>query len=77
MPGMGGRETYERLRAIRSDIKILIASGYSISTDIEAIMKEGCAGFIQKPFNIMQISVKIREILDHGKQLKSAKVNSH
>jgi DNA-binding NarL/FixJ family response regulator len=73
---MGGRETYERLRAIRPDIKMLIASGYSISTDIEAMMKEGCAGFIQKPFNLTQISVKIREILDRGKQLQSAKATS-
>jgi len=76
MPGMGGRETYERLRAIRPDVKILIASGYSISTDILGIMEEGCAGFIQKPFNITQISTKIREILDRGEEIPSEKVSS-
>lgn len=77
MPGMGGRETYERLRAIRPDVKILLASGYSISSDTVRIMEEGCAGFIQKPFDITQISVKLREILDSGRQIPSEKVNSH
>jgi len=77
MPGMGGRETYERLRVIRPDVKILLASGYSISGDTVRIMEEGCAGFIQKPFDITQISVKLREILDSGRQIPSEKVNSH
>jgi hypothetical protein len=29
-------------------------------------MERGCDGFIQKPFTLMQLSVKIREILDGG-----------
>ena len=77
MPGMGGRETYERLRAIRPDVKILLASGYSISSDTVSIIEDGCAGFIQKPFNITQISVKLRKILDSERQITSEKVNSH
>jgi DNA-binding response OmpR family regulator len=30
-------------------------------------MERGCDGFIQKPFNLQQLSAKLRQILD-GKQ---------
>jgi len=32
-------------------------------------MERGCDGFIQKPFNLQQVSVKVREILDKKKCL--------
>ncbi len=77
MPGMGGRETFERLRAIHPDVKILLTSGYSISGDAMQILEEGYAGFIQKPFSIMQISVKLRDILDSGTLSRTEKGNLH
>jgi two-component system, cell cycle sensor histidine kinase and response regulator CckA len=64
MPDMSGGETFNRLRAIKPDIKILLSSGYSLNGRALEIMQRGCNGFIQKPFNVKQISRKIREILD-------------
>jgi two-component system, cell cycle sensor histidine kinase and response regulator CckA len=64
MPDMSGGETFNRLKAIRPDVKILLSSGYSLNGQASEIMKRGCNGFIQKPFNVKQISRKIREILD-------------
>ena len=64
MPEMGGGETYERLKEINSGIKVLLSSGYSIDGRAEEIMKRGCSGFMQKPFNMKQLSRKVREILD-------------
>ena len=64
MPDMSGGETFNRLRAIKPDVKILLSSGYSLNGQASEIMQRGCNGFIQKPFNIKQISRKIREILD-------------
>jgi PAS domain S-box-containing protein len=63
MPDMGGGETYDRLKEINPDIKVLLSSGYSINGQASEIMNRGCNGFIQKPFNIEQLSRKIREIL--------------
>ncbi|MGD8990229.1 MAG: PAS domain S-box protein [Desulfobacterales bacterium] len=65
MPDMGGGETFSRMRAIKPDAKILLSSGYSLDSRASAIMKQGCNGFIQKPFNLKKISHKIREILDN------------
>jgi len=64
MPDMSGGETFNRLRAIKPDVKILLSSGYSLNGQASEIMQRGCNGFIQKPFNMKQISRKIREILD-------------
>ena len=46
------------------DIKALLSTGYSISGQAAEILERGCSGFIQKPFNIIQLSQKIREVLD-------------
>ena len=64
MPDMGGSETFDELKAITPDIKILLSSGYSIDGQASEIMKRGCNGFIQKPFNLKHFSQKIREILN-------------
>ncbi len=64
MPGIGGRETYEKLKEINPDIVVLLASGYSVTSEVTNMLKQGCNAFIQKPFNMKQLSWKIREVLD-------------
>ncbi len=66
MPKMDGEDVYQRLRSIRPDIKILLSSGYSRSGQAARILAKGCNGFIQKPFNMQRLSIKVREILDVG-----------
>ncbi|MCK4788700.1 MAG: PAS domain S-box protein [Desulfobacteraceae bacterium] len=64
MPDMGGGDTYDRLKEIAPDIKVLLSSGYSITGEATRILDRGCDGFIQKPFNTKQLSQKIRGVLD-------------
>jgi len=64
MPDMSGGETYDKLKKINPDIKILLASGYSMNGQATEIMDRGCSGFIQKPFKMRELSQKLREILD-------------
>jgi PAS domain S-box-containing protein len=63
MPAMSGGETYDRLKAINPDVTVILSSGYSIDGQAAEIMARGCNGFIQKPFNIRDLSKKIREVL--------------
>ncbi len=63
MPHMGGGEVYDRLKEISPVVKVLLLSGYSIDGEASKIMSRGCNGFIQKPFDIMQLSQSIRAIL--------------
>jgi PAS domain S-box-containing protein len=65
MPDMGGGETYDQLKAINPELKALLSSGYSIDGQAKEILERGCDRFIQKPFNMKELSGKIREILDN------------
>jgi len=63
MPEMGGGKAYDRLKEINPDIKVLLSSGYSITGQATEILNRGCNGFIQKPFNLQDLSQNIIEIL--------------
>jgi PAS domain S-box-containing protein len=63
MPDLGGGAVFDHIKAAKQDIKVLLSTGYSLTGQAEAIMARGCTGVIQKPFNIEQLSAKIREIL--------------
>jgi len=64
MPDLGGSQVYDVLKEIKPDIKVLLSSGYSIDGQASKIMSRDCDGFIQKPFNMIQLSKRIRNILD-------------
>jgi PAS domain S-box-containing protein len=64
MPEMNGGETFDRMREIDPKVRVLLSSGYSINGDASEILDRGCNGFIQKPFNLIKLSYKVREILD-------------
>ena len=64
MPRMSGSELFDQLKRINPAVKVLLSSGYSIDGQAREILHRGCDGFIQKPFSVSQLSVKIREILD-------------
>ena len=64
MPEMGGGKTYDRLKEINPNVKVLLSSGYSIEGQASEILKRGCNGFIQKPFRMRLLLKKMKEILE-------------
>ncbi len=69
MPGMDGGTTFERIREIQPAMPVLLSSGYAINGQADKIMRRGCTGFIQKPYNISELSKKISEVMDASKLL--------
>jgi two-component system, cell cycle sensor histidine kinase and response regulator CckA len=63
MPDVGGSEVCEKIKKIDPEAKILLSSGYSINSQAMEILNKGCHGFIQKPFSLKDLSIKIREVL--------------
>ncbi len=63
MPGIDGGKTFDRIHAIRPSLPVLLSSGYSIDGQASSIIQRGCNGFIQKPFNLSRLSVKVRQVL--------------
>jgi len=66
MPEMNGKETFERLRPVNPDLKILLSSGYSLNGHADRLLQKGCNGFIQKPFNLVELSRKLDNILNQA-----------
>ena len=64
MPGMSGPELLQGLRAMDGDIRGLLSTGYDLADQVEHLFAQGFHGFIQKPFTLHTISLKLREILD-------------
>ena len=67
MPGWDGGKTFDRIRDIQPDLPVMLSSGYAINGQATEIMDRGCNGFIQKPFNLSEISQKVRKVLDEAK----------
>ncbi len=64
MPVMGGEETLKRLKGIIPDVKVLIATGFGVDSSLQETLKDiGISGFINKPFNIAEISESIKSAL--------------
>jgi CheY-like chemotaxis protein len=64
MPDRNGGETYDSLKEIDHNVKVILSSGYSMNGQAVEIMNRGCNGFIQKPIDLKTLSLKLREILD-------------
>jgi len=63
MPEMNGRDCFMALKKIRSDIPIIISSGFSQNKDLEDLKKCGLSGFIKKPYHEVELSVVVAEAL--------------
>jgi len=63
MPDLGGAETCTLLKATNPALKVLLSSGYGLNGNSSDIVKSGCDGFIQKPFDLNALSQKINDII--------------
>ncbi|MBI2384467.1 MAG: response regulator [Elusimicrobia bacterium] len=63
MPGMSGRDLFERVAALRPETRVLYMSGYTDDeTARHGVLSPGTP-FLQKPFSPRALTEKIREIL--------------
>jgi PAS domain S-box-containing protein len=60
MPGMRGEETFRRLKAIRPEVPILLCSGFDELEAARRFQKGGIAGFLQKPYTVVQLAEKVK-----------------
>ena len=56
MPGMSGKKVYEKLKEIDPEIKVILTSGFRDDSRIRSILRNGDIQFLQKPYNLKQLS---------------------
>jgi CheY-like chemotaxis protein len=64
MPGMGGRELYERILQQRPKIKVLYMSGYTDNGIVRRGVLDPGTPFLQKPFSPISLARKVKEVLE-------------
>ena len=63
MPAMDGGKVFDEIKKLSPQVKAILASGFSLNEKAEGIMRRGCDGFIQKPFNLERLSRKLEAVM--------------
>ncbi len=63
MPGLGGSETYRRLRGFDRETPVLFSSGLTADESVGDALEEGAAGFIPKPYSIGDLTRAVSSVL--------------
>ncbi len=61
MPKQNGRETFYALRELDPSVRVLISSGFTVEGGAQELLEQGAAGFLQKPFDLEQLSEAIHD----------------
>ena len=72
MPFMDGEETFHRLREIRSDVPVMLCTGFIQNDRLERLMSAGLAGFLRKPFAPDEIAGQVHAILESVKYSRAS-----
>ncbi len=63
MPEINGGEVFAVLKNFDPEVKVLLASGYSLNNTAHKLMEDGVKGFIQKPYRKNELAKKIAEVM--------------
>ena len=63
-PEMSGDQVFEELRRVKSNVKVLLSSGFSEQDIAKQSRLKGIAGFVTKPYRLDTFSRKVREVMD-------------
>jgi PAS domain S-box-containing protein len=64
MPALSGADTFETIRAVRPDAKIVLVSGYLEERVAGELASRGLAGFLKKPFSPETLLARVREVIE-------------
>ena len=56
MPKVGGAECFRNLKKINPEVRAVLSTGYSLNDTAQQLLDEGMVGFIQKPYQLSQLS---------------------
>lgn len=64
MPHMSGEETLAHLSALKSDVKVLLCSGFGQNKSVERLIQSRPCHFLQKPYRPNELLGMVRDMLE-------------
>ena len=61
---MSGKETFFKLKEIKPDLRVVISTGYSNTSLEPTTLKKVADGFLQKPYQMEELSKVLRDVFD-------------
>ncbi|MGM0419170.1 MAG: response regulator [Thermodesulfobacteriota bacterium] len=62
MPELSGKETFNALKNINPDVKVIICSGFKEDDRVKDVMSSGAHSFIKKPYSLVKLSEAVKQI---------------
>ena len=50
MPGLSGEETFQELKSLDPEVRVVISSGIVVEDEAEDMLSRGCLAFLRKPY---------------------------
>ena len=63
MPIMDGKKTFKKMKQIKSDVKVIFATGFTEEGESEEMIAGGAIAVIEKPYRVEKLADIIRSIL--------------
>ncbi|RPI75256.1 MAG: PAS domain-containing sensor histidine kinase [Desulfobacteraceae bacterium] len=63
MPHMDGGEAFAELRRLDPGVRVILCSGYNEQTLVNGFFEKGLSGFIQKPYQMNELKMKLKSVL--------------
>ena len=64
LPDTEGPSLYPLIMKARPNLRVIVCSGYSVDGPAQQILDAGAEGFIQKPFSMTTLLMKLEEVLE-------------
>lgn len=68
MPRMDGLQTFENLKKLRPEVKVILSSGFAEEEATLNISRQDLAGFIQKPFQLENLCREVERVMRKDRQ---------
>ncbi len=66
MPHMSGPELFAHMKEVNPNVRLIVSTGYSHDQEGQRMLRHGCLGYLQKPYNADTLNQTIRSVLDSG-----------
>ncbi len=64
MPVMNGEETFERIRALTTEVPVVLSTGFIDKEQLQRMVSAGLAGYLRKPHGPTEMVLYCKAILD-------------